>query len=1104
MQKVRSQWKWFVCMLCALALCIGTAFPVSAFADDSIGAGSGIGVDESIIGANSDGSEEYALTSGVNIIKEGKENTVFNIDTDKAVMISGQDAAEDSPVVFTNCTFNLSGPTVKISGNQDGISYNNGEVITKLWIGGNVRFENCTFVTDSSGSKSTSAGFDACIYFVSGNIALNNCSLTADGYNGQFLGLYGKSGAVQFINSKISAANNHNGWCYAMYGGSVLKLDHSTMSATGASTDSGNINIFYSGDNLTGYDAIFFKDSVIDFSDNKAGGFAINNVNILVDNSSITVSNNLGNACNSGFWIVNSSSIIMNGNRGGHALSCIGFDMTNSRLEVLHNGYAGVYIKSKDSSLTNCSVDLRCNGEKMLSYTAGDLWLNGYTLTVDGGTSASRPGYAWLGAVGRKGSVTTTSGSVVAYDLNTNAADNLKSNTTPVLTNASIALNDEMHTLLLNPFMETVYARGNAETSANNNDADLFADDRVTAPADILGADTAKIGEVSTAQLSHHNYDWSQPAKKDVSATETTYGARAYACTDVCSAYTSNTSSHPNSFDCEGTYVYAPLVGIEFEANLPAGVDANAVSGIPKTVSTYEYGQTYDEPAAPSIQSSADDDYYYVFEGWCTDSACSDGNKFDFTTPLTKNWTTLYAKWTKQYIAVVQPADMTIYMGGEHGYSGVADETGEIQSNNSLPEPGYYITLPSEINTVLEEAGLVTEGTPANLSDLITIRTVGETSYTWTLAPYGNTFSAAYNKYIYAITPANDETPSFRLNFTDENGTTYDSDNFDPSDIHSLSQHYKMNVYAGLVDLRQVIIQIDIPVSEEETKTYYCTMTTAPGNLNIRYVTGDQDSVVTSSFTSVEEASKKDNPNKTALDKAYVIRDEDTKFFINDSDVDVTEGEKFADVSLLFDDIVTDGNTEGASDYYSLLTDKAVAEAAEGMQDVKYEAKYLDLVDANNGNVWLTPSEKVTIYWPYPDGTDANTTFKLVHFKDLDREMDLEDVAAEIESAEIETLTVTTDAYGISFQTDSFSPYVLLWDNSQSTTVVGTPTPDDHPDIAEAIANGTWGQPTPTPAPAVIPQTSDDMPITLLIGAAGIAAAGIVVLVILRKRKRNQ
>lgn len=571
-------------MLCALALCIGTAFPVSVFADDSIGAGSGIGADESTIGASSDGSEEFALNDGVNIIKEGKENTVFNIGEGQAVMISGQAAAEDAPLVFSNCTFNLSGQTVKISGNQDGISYHNGDVVTKLWIGGNVQFDKCTFVTDSNGSKSTSAGYDACIYFFSGNIVLNKCALSANSYNGQFLGLYGSTGAVQFNNSKISTTNNRNGWSYAMYGGSVLKLDHSTMSATGASTESGNINIFYSGDNKTGYDAVFFTDSVVDFSDNQAGGFAINNVKIHVDNSSVTVSNNKGNACNSGYWMVNNSNLVMDGNHGGHALSCIGFEMTNSRLEVLHNGYAGIYIQSQASSLTNCSVDIRCNGEKLLSYSAGDVWLNGNTLTVSGGTSAAQPGSVWLGAVGRKGAVTTTSGNVVAYDLNTNAADNLKSNTEPVLTNASLALNDEMHTLLLNPFMETVYARGNAETSAGNNDADLFKDDKATGIEDILGADNATIGEVSTAQLSHHKYDWSQLGKEDVPATATTYGARAYACADVCAGYTANASAHPNSFDCGGTYVYAPLVGIEFNANLPAGVDASAVSGIPKTV----------------------------------------------------------------------------------------------------------------------------------------------------------------------------------------------------------------------------------------------------------------------------------------------------------------------------------------------------------------------------------------------------------------------------------------------------------------------------------------------------------------------------------------
>ena len=98
----------------------------------------------------------------------------------------------------------------------------------------------------------------------------------------------------------------------------------------------------------------------------------------------------------------------MNGNRGGHALSCIGFEMSDSKLEILHNGYAGVYIQSKDSTLTNCTVDIRCNGEKLLSYSAGDVWLNGHTLTVSGGTSNAQEGSPWLGAVGRKGSLTTT------------------------------------------------------------------------------------------------------------------------------------------------------------------------------------------------------------------------------------------------------------------------------------------------------------------------------------------------------------------------------------------------------------------------------------------------------------------------------------------------------------------------------------------------------------------------------------------------------------------------------------------------------------------------------------------------------------------------
>ncbi len=230
---------------------------------------------------------DYIMSDGVNIIKTGYTDQTFNIGEGQVVMISGQGAEE--PIVFNNCIFNLSGGTVKISRDQDGISYNNGEVVTKLWIGGDVEFNNCRFVTAEGATKTTSAGYDAAIYFYSGNINLKGCTLSAKGYNGQFLGLYGSSGAVTFNDSDISTVGNKNGWSYAMYGGSVLKLvNGSSMTATGMSIDSGNTNAFYSGDNKTGYDAIFIEDSTVDFSDNQAGGFAINNVNIVYNNSDYT------------------------------------------------------------------------------------------------------------------------------------------------------------------------------------------------------------------------------------------------------------------------------------------------------------------------------------------------------------------------------------------------------------------------------------------------------------------------------------------------------------------------------------------------------------------------------------------------------------------------------------------------------------------------------------------------------------------------------------------------------------------------------------------------------------------------------------------------
>lgn len=564
------------------------------------------------------------LQDGVNVIREGADGQTFDIDEGKCVMLAGTTSAD--PIIFKNCTFNLSGSTMKISGNQ-GVNYHNGEVITKLWIGDNVQFDQCKFLTNG-GKKSSSAGYDACIYFFDGNIVLNDCTLKAENYQGQFLGLYGSTGSVTFNRSDICTVGNIGGWSYAMYAHAVMNLKDSTMTATGMkrAADGKNINAFYSGDMRTGYDAINVEDSKIEFRDNQAGGFAINNINIHVKNSEIQVIDNLGNACNSGYWIVENSEITMNGNRGGHALSCIGTEMKDSKLEILHNGYAGLYIQTKDSVFTNSTIDIRCNGEKLASYSAGDVWLNGHKASFENCS------HVWLGGVGRKGSVVNTNCKYfVAYDL---FECKFKGNTEEILGGVKLAEQDK-HALFLNSKVDFDYARSDI---SDNSDRDLFQDlTKETA----TGKDTAKIGKLTTAQLSHHKYDWENGEVTD-KASEDFYGVVKYACVDSCKDYESRTGEHTYSFDCQGTYVYAPLVGLSFEGN------AENVANIPEPQAEIDYEGKGTEPEEPTRDG-------YVFTGWYTDKECT--KEFDFQSALTKNWTIVYAGWEKALEEITEPGE---------------------------------------------------------------------------------------------------------------------------------------------------------------------------------------------------------------------------------------------------------------------------------------------------------------------------------------------------------------------------------------------------------------------------------------------------------------
>ncbi|MBM6868718.1 right-handed parallel beta-helix repeat-containing protein, partial [Collinsella tanakaei] len=1056
---------------------------LEAPAKGDAGTGAAGGTETESDGSGTQATTARALEQGVNVISSGATGEVFDIDEGKALMISGQHASEGSPIVFTDCAFNLSGETVKLSGTQtdengNSVAYNNGEAVAKLWVGGNVEFHNCTFITEEGASRSTTAGYDAAIYFYNGMIDLYGCTLKAEGYNGQFLGFYGPLGddeknpesVATFDGCTISTVDNKNGWSYAMYAGAVLKLQNkTTMSATGSTTTgSGNINCFYSGDNRTGYDAIYVDNSTIDFHDNHAGGFAINNVNIHVTNGSeIKVNDNLGNACNSGMWYVENSTLQINGNRGGHGLSCIGFEMTNSKLEVMHNGYAGVYIQSTDSKLTNCTVDLRCNGELLLSYTAGDLWLNGHKLTVEGGSSDAQPGSPWLGGVGRKGAVDVKEGTtVVAYDLNSNAADSLKNNTEAVLSKDDLALDPDgdAHTLFLNPFMESDYARGNAESNKSDNDADLFEDQKVgsqitddetgeTFTADrnyIIGGDTAKIDTLTTAQLSHHKYDW-ENGEITEQAAPATYGVKRYECTDACSGYVDHTTEHPESFNCEHTYVYAPLVGVTFDENLPAGYTAEDVTGMPDDQTAIEYNGTASEPVATPVLERSESGEKLIFTGWYADEDCK--TPFDFTIALTDNWTVVYAGWQKETgIVEVKPADITVYMGGAEGYEGVIDDIddGTYTESNSLPEPGFYFYLPTEINEALKDAGVTdTDSETADLSKYMRIYTNGYTvdgepvQLNWKLEKYGNTYSGAHDKYIYRIVPepvGEQEAIPVRLQFTSEDGTTFTNDTFEPNASGALYEQYTMQLYNQLVATDQVVFEVDTDGFDNATgDKFYSGMKLLTGILTIRYVTGQQGNVVTSVVTEDQLAAAVEaNP-----DSAHAVHSDTAKFFINGSDVDVTDS---AAPSLLFDDVVTSGNTDGAQNYDEQLSSEAVdaieEKLGENLSVDGYEAKYLDLVDANNGNAWLRASEDTTVYWRYPKDTDKNTEFHLVHFKGLDREILNGNIASAIAEAETEVIEVENTDYGVRFTTDGFSPFVLVWGD----TVPDTPDTPDTPD----------------------------------------------------------
>ena len=249
-------------------------------------------------------------------------------------------------------------------------------------------------------------------------------------------------------------------------------------------------------------------------------------------------------------------------------------------------------------------------------------------------------------------------------------------------------------------------------------------------------------------------------------------------------------------------------------------------------------------------------------------------------------------------------------------------------------------------------------------------------------------------------------------------------DYFDPELVGDVYKNYIVSIYGGENGTDGVIAGVD--------EKHYQILT-GEGVLTVRAVEEDQATAVKPVQTS---------PTTAAEGSAVAVAPADTVYTLNDTGVVLPSGHS---VSLLFDEIITSDSI----DRMTPLQEK-IDEFLNGAdENRRYEIKYLDLVDANNGNAWVKSSKGVDIYWGYPEGTDSSTQFTLLHFSGLHRDgaqsgFDVDD----IDAVTPENVTITNTGYGIRFHVEEggFSPFALVWSEAQEPSPEPDPGEDDNGD----------------------------------------------------------
>ena len=395
----------------------------------------------------------------------------------------------------------------------------------------------------------------------------------------------------------------------------------------------------------------------------------------------------------------------------------------------------------------------------------------------------------------------------------------------------------------------------------------------------------------------------------------------------------------------------------------------------------------------------------YTFTGWEPSVAATVTDNAVYTA----QW-----KLDEAYAVKIAPMNLTVYVGGD-GYHGVIGEDGKFAAND-LPEIGFYITLPDDINTMLGG----TDEKPVDLSDKLRLTPVDDngTMRSWSLELYSDeskshVMETGRRVYVYKLRQIDDgEETVPRVQFTGADGSVMTESKFQAL-LTDQFRNYKISVYQGLLD--EQIYKATFTTADGKTFTRPIKLGT--GTLKVR---GNNDTT----YRAIENNTI---PSVNPQEKDIMLvstAQTDTQYYINNSGISVPSSD---DVKLMVDHSLDDA-----------LLSAYINRTSNTEGKYSYQFRYLDLVDTSNGNTYVTmgAGQKMNLYWPVPSDAKSNSEFHIIHFKGIDRDSDA-DVNELLTTRIPEELTCETVTIGgqkfVTFAVDSFSPFALLYEKAASS-----------------------------------------------------------------------